>query len=83
MLVAVAIEERQPLMVDKLLREHVDFAQIFTYAREGDDVNLKRMLDFGADVNMRDFDRGCTPLHYACAAGSKGVIQVPCFLCFL
>ncbi|KAH3764814.1 hypothetical protein Pelo_3328 [Pelomyxa schiedti] len=56
-------------------RQVVDPSMLFTYAREGDDPNTKLLLDCGVDVNMRDFDRNCTPLHFACSVGARGVIE--------
>jgi ankyrin repeat protein len=56
--------------VAERLKIDQDIYKIFKWAQEGNVKELKRLLDNGEDPNKRDFDRGNTPLHWACAKGT-------------
>lgn len=43
-------------------------------AIDGNDEVLAVLLQYGADINVRD-EAGCTPLHRACQYGHKAVAQ--------
>eukprot|EP01124_Arcella_intermedia_P019342 TRINITY_DN26655_c0_g1_i1.p1 TRINITY_DN26655_c0_g1~~TRINITY_DN26655_c0_g1_i1.p1 ORF type:complete len:251 (+),score=55.72 TRINITY_DN26655_c0_g1_i1:31-783(+) len=48
---------------------------IFTAAERNNVKRLEELIQDGADVNERDWDRGSTPLHFACAAGNLDAIE--------
>jgi len=49
---------------------------IFTAAEQNNIKRLEELIQDGADVNEADWDRGSTPLHWACAAGKLDAIEV-------
>jgi len=49
---------------------------IFTAAEQNNVKRLEELIQDGADVNEADWDRGSTPLHWACAAGNLDAIEV-------
>jgi len=50
--------------------------EIFEAAANGQAKKVEEMLDAGVDVDLRDFDRKDTPLHFACSKGQQGVIEL-------
>jgi len=49
---------------------------IFTAAERNNTKRIEELVQDGADVNEKDFDRGSTPLHFACAGGNLDAIEV-------
>jgi len=49
---------------------------IFTAAEQNNIKRLEELIQDGADVNETDWDRGNTPIHWACAAGNLDAIEV-------
>jgi hypothetical protein len=50
--------------------------EIFTAAEANDIKKLKELIAKGADVNAEDWDRGSTPLMWACAKGNFQAIEL-------
>lgn len=50
--------------------------EIFNAAERNDSKALKRLLDSGLDPNVRDYDRGATPLHLAANKGHIETIEL-------
>jgi len=50
--------------------------EIFECAKMNLLKRVQELLDVGVDVNLKDFDTGATPLHYACSNGSKQTMEV-------
>lgn len=50
--------------------------EIFNAAEKNDSKTLKRLLDAGIDPNVRDYDRGATPLHLAANKGHVESIEL-------
>jgi len=49
---------------------------IFTAAEQNNIKRLEELIQDGSDVNEPDWDRGSTPLHWACAKGNLDAIEV-------
>jgi len=49
---------------------------IFTAAQKNQVKRLQELLEDGADVNQADWDRGNTPVHWACAGGNLDCIEL-------
>jgi ankyrin repeat protein len=50
--------------------------EIFTAAETNDIKKLKELIAKGVDVNAEDWDRGSTPLMWACAKGNFQAIEL-------
>lgn len=50
--------------------------EIFNAAERNDAKKLKALLDAGMDPNIRDYDRGATPLHLAANKGNVEAIEL-------
>jgi hypothetical protein len=49
---------------------------IFTACQKNQVKRLTELLEDGADVNQADWDRGNTPIHWACAGGNLDAIEL-------
>lgn len=70
--------EEAPIKFDLRFRAvhmSTDYA-IFNAAEKNDSRALKKLLDSGIDPNVRDYDRGATPLHLAANKGHVEAIEI-------
>ncbi|EGG16843.1 ankyrin repeat-containing protein [Cavenderia fasciculata] len=64
----------EPCCIERMLEKY-DY-ELLRSVGSNDIKKLREMIDCGVDINMREYDKGTTPLHIAAARGHKQALEL-------